>query len=131
MRIDWEARDALLVNKLEAAVAELKAQPGKPVRITAKELSRRVGEEERLLRDSGRLPRTAALVARAVESIEVGHTRRLWWAFEQFKEQRNTPSRYHLMRVASIRPNSLSEQTRMLVSELLERLKPTGQSALQ
>lgn len=131
VRIDWDARDALLVTKLEAAVAELRTQPGKPVRITRKELSRRIGEEERLLGDSRRLPCTAALVARAVESIEVGHARRLWWAFEQFKEQRYTPARYHLLRVASIRPSSLSEQTRMLVSELLERLKPTGESALQ
>jgi hypothetical protein len=131
VRIDWDARDALLVNKLEEAVAELKAQPGKPIRITRKELSRRVVEEERLLGDSERLPRTAAMVARAVESVEVGHTRRLWWAFEQFKEQRHTPSRYHLLRVASIRPDSLSEQTGMLVSELLERLKPKGEPALQ
>jgi hypothetical protein len=130
-RIDWSARDTVLFNKLQVAVAELKAVPGKPIRITRRELSRQIGEDEQRLASSKQLPRTAALLTRAIEPLDVWHARKLWWAFEQCKEQRHMPPRYRFLGLASIRPGSLPEQTDKLVSELLGRLQPADEVALQ
>lgn len=80
MRVDWAARDAMMYQRIRCAAAELTSLPGKPVRVSLKELGRHTGDGSWLEKKLDLLPRTRALLPTILESVEAFQQRRYrWW----------------------------------------------------
>lgn len=100
--VDWPARDSLLAHKIQVAAQQIRAQPGKPERITRTALQRQV----KLLRLStyalNRLPQTKRALAEETEIPEDIALRRIAWAETEFRRENFCPSRSKFMTKAGV-----------------------------
>lgn len=78
--LDWSAMDATLLPLVEAAIARLRARPGRPVRITATGIAIETGKKATLLNNAGRLPLCTAGAEATSEDDVLFARRRLDWA---------------------------------------------------
>lgn len=80
---DWADFDRRLLPEVDAAIARLRAQPGRPVRITQTAIAILAGGTTPLLSARERLPLCAAAIRAAAENDLTFCTRRLHWAVNE------------------------------------------------
>lgn len=78
--VDWGERDAILVEEVKAAVADILGFSGYPIRVRVSEIARRTRHESWVLTRRGRLPRTDILIVHSIESVEEYRERLLAWS---------------------------------------------------
>jgi hypothetical protein len=77
---DWSAIDTAFLPLVQAAIARLRARPGRPVRITATGIAIESGKKGTLLSEADRLPLCTAAAEAASEDDVLFARRRLDWA---------------------------------------------------
>jgi hypothetical protein len=100
--VDWKAEDEKFLVEVNGAIAQILSEPGKPVRITKAEISRRVSYDCRILADLNRMPKTKRIVEDALESVEDVGFRRIEWATNYFIAAREIPSFSEFVKVGSL-----------------------------
>lgn len=103
-RVDWEARDRQLFLELIACARDILQNPGRPIRITRAELQRRASKPD-LFNSSliGKLPRSARVARRLVESRKQFALRRIQWCVGTYRAEGDLPARWQLVRRAALR----------------------------
>jgi hypothetical protein len=102
--IDWQARDEQLATAVEAAAQRLYQALGRPVRVSLSAIGREAQALFQLRTNLDRLPKTAAIVARVVETPSACAIRRIQWVAERYRETGTYPrTRYQFMMHTSAR----------------------------
>ena len=83
-------------------ITRLKEKPGKPKQITLSAIGRDIGQLALLQQHLDRLPLSARLLAKTVETREEYAIRRIWWVVEQCLQEDAVPSRWILMKRAGV-----------------------------
>jgi len=78
-RVDWDRRDADLLDVMRRAARHLYNAPGRPVQVTAASIGRLSGRQAMIRRHATKLPRTTAVLAGLTETRDAYAVRRLWW----------------------------------------------------
>lgn len=103
--VDWEKRDQEYCGMAARAIEELKAQPGRPRRITASLVRKQIGIGYlNMYMASGRLPETSAYLGRHAETWEEWRKRKVYWAVQEFKRSGTLPDVRDVMVKAGIAP---------------------------
>ena len=99
----FAALDATLARQVSECAERLRALSGKPVRISRTRIGRELHVLSRFEKQLSKLPLCAAALARACESSEEFHVRRLQWAEAKLLSERQVVTRSALYRTACIR----------------------------
>jgi hypothetical protein len=78
-RVDWTARDEVILSQIRLVVTRLLSPVESPVRITITELGRRTGSVSLLQKKLHKLPRTAEYLQQVVETTTEYQIRRIDW----------------------------------------------------
>lgn len=120
IRVDWAAVDHNLATALRES-AELVRYLSPPVRITLAELERRLGRSGWIEKRRRKLPKTLAVLAYAVESVETFQLRRIAWAKEALEGSEGSASAWKVHRLAK-----LPSRTSAAVRQALVSVTPTN-----
>lgn len=101
-KIDWAARDFSLARQLQAVANDVRYLPGRPVRITIKELGRRVNRISWLEKFRAKLPIVSSLLETLIETTEQYQARRIQWAVAELTKQGKNVTRTAVQRLAGI-----------------------------
>jgi hypothetical protein len=115
-RVDWTARDRETCALAEAAIAQIRALPGRPTRITRSGVAARTGRASLVSQHLNRLPLTAACIARAEESRTAHARRKLRWAEATYRAEGALPAPWEVVRRAALRPDLAAELNRDIVA---------------
>lgn len=96
--------DMDLANLVTQCAESLRTLPGKPVRISRTRIGRELHALSRFEKQLGKLPRCAAALSDACETVEEFHRRRLEWAKRELCLAGVPVTQSLLYRTASIRP---------------------------
>lgn len=81
--VDWQERDLLMAKRIEEVKTEILNMPGKPVRVTINEISRRTENPSWLGKHLDKLPAAKTALLAATESLAAFRERRIrWWEQE-------------------------------------------------
>lgn len=94
MRVDWESWDVRLATAIEAIAAQIKQTDGYPVRVSLAAIIKVVGHSAWFERNLDRLPLTAEVISKHVESFEEFLLRRVKWTEDYFRREGVLPARY-------------------------------------
>lgn len=112
-RVNWDKRDAWLAAHVIVVAKEILESTGRPVRITAGTIGKRLGATAFIEKLMDHLPRTRAALATVVESKDEFASRRLRLAAERMKHRGEPVRAWRLMKAAGLRPEysvSLAEE---------------------
>lgn len=123
-QVDWNARDLELAEQVRRAAERLRAEPGRPVRVTPKALFRAIGKWEWVSKkeNMARLPLTARAVAEVGESYGAIAIRRLQWVVNQPRSEPIPLNRIELLHRAGIYSSVLPAETEPIIQAALDRL---------
>jgi hypothetical protein len=100
--VDWKKRDAEYAIAVIAAATRLGNNPGRPVQVTRSAIGRAVGATTLLRQKLNKMPLTAQVIARVVESRVEYAVRRIQWATECYAREGTMPRPWQLMLRASV-----------------------------
>jgi len=104
-RVDWQERDRTLQQEVVRAAAEIRHQPGKPVRVTARAVSDRIGSPAILIRRYlQNLPETSAALESVVESVEDFQIRRVRYTAAKLRNVGTPLATWRILKAAGIKP---------------------------
>lgn len=115
---DWDYIDSLLADAFDKVSEQIMSERP-PIRVTCGEMERRLGIKEWFGKRSGRLPKTAALLDRLVESIAEYQTRRVYWHLEEFIRLHKPLSVAALLKAAGL-PFSHRPRVQLLIDQFLK-----------
>lgn len=117
-RVDWCQRDAKFSDEIIRARDEILATVGRPIKVTGSSLARLIKNGFMLLRCISKLPRSALLLKRIVESEHDFQLRKLRWAVRSLAYPQSL-QRGLVVRLAGIRVRRFYE------AELVEIIRAT------
>lgn len=80
VKIDWRARDAEFATAVRGEAERLFNAPGRPVRVTATGVAKRVGKLALVSKHGDKLPQTVEALKEVAETVEDYAVRRVLWA---------------------------------------------------
>lgn len=107
-RVDWPARDALLLRHAREVVAALREVSPRPTRIRPATIAHRMGHATLIAQHGDKLPRTQAYLQRQSESREDFGRRRIAQAAQRLLATEGPVARWRLIRLAGLRPDLAS-----------------------
>jgi hypothetical protein len=127
-RPDWKKVDREVCAQVESAALQIMNADGKPIRISKAAIIAIVGHRGWIETGLSKLPRTAKVLEKYLESPEEFAIRRLIWTANQFRAARRVPTRPQLIRRADLenRKASRSKAVQQKVDSLLKELQRTG-----
>jgi transposase-like protein len=104
-RVDWRQRDRTLHQDVIHAAQEIRQQPGKPVRVTARAISDRIGSPGILIRGClQNLPQTSAVLESVVESVEDFQVRRVRYTAAKLRDEGKPLAIWRILKMVGIEP---------------------------
>lgn len=103
-RLDWEALDRELAEKIPAAVLRIKNAPGRPKQVTINAIADDLGTSYLQPKNFKNLPLSAQLLSSVVETREDFIIRRIFWATEYYRKEKILPSPKQFKRYACVEP---------------------------
>jgi hypothetical protein len=100
--VDWKRRDAEYAAAVKAAACRLKEAPGRPVRVTRTAIGRDLGAITLLRQKLHRMPLTARILSRVLETQEQYAVRRVWWVAELYGRENVLPREWQLVTRANV-----------------------------
>jgi hypothetical protein len=100
----WEQLDNNLAPEAEQVAQQLRGQGGRPIRISRAAITREIGLRTQAFRQLNKLPKTAEVLAKYVETPVEFTVRKIRWAATCFDEEGIVPSRTKLMNRAGVGP---------------------------
>ncbi len=110
-RVDWKQRDQQLAAAARAAFFRLRNAEGRPVQITIAKLARDLGQLALLQKHLKRLPKTARVLAKLVDTRESFAIRRVIYISELYGREGTVPKRWQLIRRSGLRPTVAANPT--------------------
>ncbi|MBD1842458.1 TniQ family protein [Cyanobacteria bacterium FACHB-63] len=102
-RVDWESRDAELLEAVRLAADRLYNQAGRPSQVTVAAVAREVGQLALIQKHADKLPSTTEALRELAESREAFAFRRIQWALDRYIEEGICPPRWQFVRRAGLR----------------------------
>jgi hypothetical protein len=122
-RVNWEERDLDLAAKVELASLNLLKQPGEPIQITIAAIARELGQLALLQQHLDKLPLTAAVLDKIIETREAFALRRIRWVVDCYQEEGVCPKKWELVRRAGLRPELAKvPQIEQAITSAIDRL---------
>lgn len=121
-RIDWEGIDQELSEQIKKVSIEIREISGKPIRVSITEIIRRTDKKAWIEKSKEKLPLTAKVIAKSLETLEDFMIRKLLWAEKQFVEEKMIPTKHQLEQRAVIR-NSTSKNSVIIQNKIKSSLK--------
>jgi len=122
--INWAERDKTLAGKIPTVAEAIKAEAGKPVRITRRGIGRILEVMPWLTNQLLKLPETQKVLEEVLESREAFAIRRLRWAQDYFIQNNEVPRRWTLIEKAGVE-KSLSPDVEITVETLVTEITAT------
>jgi Tn7-like transposition protein D/TniQ len=122
-RVDWEARDLQLAEKVRGTALHLKNLPGRPVFLTVTAIGREIGHLTLLRQHLEKLPRTAEVLREFVETHEAFAVRRVWWAVTAFRQEQVYPLRWQLMLRAGVNGLAMRPEVKSALDSAMQILQ--------
>lgn len=116
----WASRDELLSTHIQLAAQGLLEKPQRPIHITVAELARRTGSSRWLPILLRKLPKTASVLHRYVETGMEFRARKMAWSYNQLSNLGATPRFWKAFRLASIN-HRFVEQMRVVFNTIEQR----------
>jgi len=117
--VDWEKRDAELVEKVNLVVEEMRE--GKPERITWTTIGSRLGVSGWLSKRKDKLPQTKEYIDSVKESLGDFHIRRIKWAIDELEKNDKEITFWNLSETAGVKPRYMESITEDVENILLEK----------
>ncbi|MDT7540971.1 MAG: hypothetical protein QOE33_875 [Acidobacteriota bacterium] len=95
--VDWKRRDAEHAAAVKAAASRLKETPGRLVRVTKTAIGREIGAVSLLRQKLHKMPITAQILVKVVETREAYAVRRIWQASSLFLQENTVPREWQLL----------------------------------
>jgi hypothetical protein len=124
-RFDWKKIDKELSKQTKKTYSEIRKSPGKPIRVSITEIIRRTGQKAWIEKREKKLPLTAKVINKSLESLEDFMMRKLIWAENKFIEEKIIPTKNQLIRRAVIE-NTTTQNSRRIQNEIemsLDRIR--------
>lgn len=103
--VDWRKRDQEYCGMAVRAIEELKAQSGRPRRITVSLVRKQIGIGNlHIHMAAGKLPETSTYLGGHAETWEEWRKRKIYWAVQEFKKKGTLPDVRDVMVKAGIAP---------------------------
>jgi hypothetical protein len=129
-RVNWETRDAHLVKELTKCAERLYSRRGRPKRVTLTAIAKESGKLALIQRHLNKLPNTADLLERLVETREDYTRRKILWVTERYQQEMVCPPRWKFIRAAGIREDLvLNPAIQNLIQQQLEFLDEVVRSS--
>ena len=120
-RVDWQERDRTVQQEVVRAAAEIRNQPGKPVRVTARAISDRIGSPAILIRRClQNLPETSTALESVVESVEDFQVRRIRYSAAELRDEAKPLAIWRILKRAGIKPGYSDRVTKEIEKALAQ-----------
>jgi len=100
--VDWKKRDAEYAVAVKATASHLMEAHGRPVQVTKTAIGRAIGAITLLQQKLHKMPLTAQVLARVVETREQYAVRRAWWAADLYFREGVLPREWQLVMRANV-----------------------------
>jgi hypothetical protein len=101
-RVDWNMRDRQIAELVKSSAIRIKNAPGRPIRVTLTAIGRDVGQTALLQQHLNKLPLSAEILVKFVETREEFAVRRIEWAALQYNLEDTQSERWELIRRAGV-----------------------------
>lgn len=101
-RVNWARRDEELLKEIHLVADKIRSLPGKPVRITIKEIARNMSMKGLSNKFFSKLPKTKAEIERVIESLEDYHFRRVHHATEEIVREKRSLRSWRIIAKAGL-----------------------------
>lgn len=108
-KVDWNARDLELSERVKAVAINIKEMPGCPVRVTLKAISIALNQAGLRQKSQNKLPLTDRVLVEVIETDEEFAVRRIQWVINSISSQEILLTRNQLFSKAGIRSNRIKE----------------------
>lgn len=105
-RVDWDARDKELLEKVKDAVEQILNVVGKPKRITVGRIGAVIGMRALLEKHLDKMPKTKEYLEQVVESEDKHRLRKIEWAMRELEREGEDILKWKVLRKAGIRPEN-------------------------
>ncbi|MFT4413348.1 TnsD family transposase [Fredinandcohnia humi] len=102
-RVDWDKRDAEILELVKAIVEEILNSNDKPERITISRVGKKIGKLSLLEKHLSKLPRTNEYLLQNTDSVRDFQIRRIKWAIKECEREGYDVQWWRVVRVAGIR----------------------------
>ena len=116
-RFDWKKIDKDLSKQIKKISREMRATPDKPIRVSITEIIKRTDQKAWIAKREKKLPLTAKVINKSLESLEDFMIRKLLWAEKKFIEEKSIPTRNQLIRRAVIE-NTTTQNSKRIQNEI-------------
>ena len=121
--INWKKRDAEYVITVRTAAVRLKNNRGRPVQVTRTAIGRAVGAVKLLCQKLHKMPMTAQVLARVVETRAEYAVRRIRWAAECFTREPLMPRPWQLILKANVYSLRTVPEVKTVIEAELSRIE--------
>ncbi|RDY72593.1 transposase, partial [Halobacillus trueperi] len=104
-RVDWEERDAELLEGVKELMKNWDCGPEKPTKKTETAIGKKVGKLSWIQKCGDKLPRTMGYIREVEESVESFQKRRVDFALRKSKEEQERIIEWKIYRKAGLRPD--------------------------
>lgn len=126
-RVNWEERDARLVEAVKAAALRLRSSQERPKQITIAAIGRETGQLALIQRHIDKLPLTSKALEELAETREAFAVRRIWWTAECYRQEDIQPVRWQLIRRAGVARLIVQPEVQSAIDAALQGLsQPHG-----
>lgn len=102
-RVDWDQRDQETVREMELIVKEILSETNKLIRVTANEISRRLGMLSSLRKNLDKMPNTKKVLNESVESIEQFQIRRIKYVISSMRKTSSNIKEWQVIRAVGLK----------------------------
>jgi hypothetical protein len=111
--LNWGKIDKKLSKKVEKLCEEILSSKEFPVRICMTEIIKRLGHKSWFDKRDRKLPITAQVVNKNIETLEDFMLRKIKWTTEKFIEEKKIPSIYHFKIRAQLKNKTSDESIKI------------------
>lgn len=91
-RLNWEEMDEQLAAAVSRTAQEIRAVPGRPVRVTFQAIGKRLGQLQQMRANQSKLPKMMTALSQWVETAEDYAIRLIWWMAESYRQEQRCPT---------------------------------------
>jgi len=122
-RVDWVNRDAVVLEKVEKVVEDLKKGAGKPERVSVSRVGKMTGALGLLERHLDKMPLTMEFLGKNVEDVSAHQARRIAWAIKEICSDGEIPRTWRVLRLSGLRPEFSKSLALVIDSEIKKYLE--------
>jgi hypothetical protein len=121
--VDWKSRDTKYAAAVQDAASQLISVLGRPIQMTKSSIGRAIGAVTILQQKLNKMPMTAQVLARVVETREQYAVRRVWWAADLYCQEYVLPREWQLVMRANVYSRKGSLAVKCAIADAMNMLR--------